>query len=182
MAGRFTFQLTSANPRLGLPYKVLFAQRETETPSHVLLKLLGFLMFFRERLQIEPRLPDDNIPFEPDLVELDYTLRPVLWVECGECSVTKLDKLAVKAPEAALWVLKRCYGELENLRQLMERHGLRRGRYHLVGFEAEGFLELLAALRPRNEVFWAGHNLDPPEARFDFNGLWYELPFRLVHF
>lgn len=182
MAGRFTFQLSSADPRLGLPYKVLFGQRETETPSHVLLKLLGFLLFFRDRLQIEPRLPDDNIPFEPDLVELDYTLRPVLWVECGECSVAKLDKLAVKAPEAELWVLKRCYGELENLRQLMVRHELRRNRYHLLGFEAEGFRELLEAMRPRNEVFWAGQQPEPPEVHLDFNGLWYELPCRVVHF
>ncbi len=182
MPTRFTFQLSSDNARLGLPYKVFFRQRDTETPTHILLKLLGYLMFFRERLQIEPRLPDENIPFEPDLVELDYTLRPVLWVECGECSVAKLDKLAVKAPEAELWVLKRCRGELEHLRQSMDKHKLRRDRYNLVGFEAAAFAEVLGALETRNELFWVGWQEDPHELHFDLNGLWYELPFRQIRF
>jgi len=102
MAGKYSFHLSSADPRRALPGKIIIGQRETETPTHVLLKLFGYLLFFRERLQLEARLHDDNIPYLPDLVQFDYTLRAALWIECGECSVEKLDRLAVKVPEAAI--------------------------------------------------------------------------------
>lgn len=182
MAGKFSFHLRAADPRCRLPSKVIIGQRETETAAQVLLKLLGYLLLHRERLQIEPPLHDDNIPYLPDLVQFDYTLRAALWVECGECGVDKLDRLAVKVPEAELWVFKRSPAEAEHLLRLMARHELRRGRYRVVGFDAAMFAELEALLRPRNEVFWVVGTLDPPNLQLDFNGLWFDAPFRLWRF
>jgi len=98
MSGKFSFSITSEDRKRDLPGKVIIGCNETETVTHVLLKFFGFLLFHRERLQIEARLHMDSIPFVPDLVQLDYELRPVFWVECGECAVTKLHKLAVKVP------------------------------------------------------------------------------------
>jgi len=179
MAGKFSFHLESAHPRRDLPGKIIIGQRETETDAHVLLKLLGYLLFHRERLQIEPRLHDDNIPFLPDLVQFDYTLRAALWVECGECSVGKLDRLAVKVPEAEIWVLRRSFVEAEALLGLMARNGLRRGRYQLIGLDPEMFDEVEGLLRARNEIFWVAGTFDPPVLQFDFNGLWFDATFRI---
>ena len=101
MSGKFRFTLQSEKRQHALPHKVIIGCQDTETARHVLLKLFGFLLFHRDRLLIEPRLDDDNIPFRPDLVQLDYQLRPALWVECGGDSVARFDRVAVKAPSTA---------------------------------------------------------------------------------
>ena len=93
---KFSFDLKSEERRRDLPPKIIVGQKENESARHVLLKFLAYVMFFRERVQIEARLHNDDIPFEPDIVALDYSLHPILWVECGDCGVAKLDKLAVK--------------------------------------------------------------------------------------
>ena len=89
MSSRYNFYLRSEDHRRALPPKVIIGQRENESDRHVLVKLLTYLLFYRERLQIEAQLHNDNIPFEPDLVELDYELRPRFWAECGDCGVPK---------------------------------------------------------------------------------------------
>jgi len=174
MSGKYSFTLQSEDPRRVLPHKLIIGRQDTETTRHVLLKLFGFLLFHRDRLLIEPRLDDDNIPFRPDLVELDYQLRPRLWVECGECTVQKLDKLAVKVPEAELWIIKRSAHEVEELIQGMRKARLRENRYHLLAFDHEVFDEVRTRLGSRNEVFWVGGSLNPPSMQFDFNGLWFD--------
>lgn len=182
MSARYNFNLRSASGRLDLPNKVILGQRATVTTAHVLLKLLAYLILFRERLQIDPRLDPDEIPFEPDLAQFDYTLRPVLWVECGECSVARLDRLAVKVPEAAIWVFKRSEAEVEELIPAMAHQKLRRDRYRLLGLDAAMFDEVLEVLGSRNEVFWMEAGFDPCRLQFDFNGLWFDAPFRVWDF
>lgn len=175
MSGKYSFTLLGEGERRLLPHKLIIGCQETETTRHVLLKLLGFLLFQRNRLFIEPRLEDDNIPFRPDLVELDYQMRPRLWVECGECSVQKLDKLAVKVPEAEIWVLKRSVAEVEELMQGMRKGRLRENRYNLLALDHSMFDEVRDHLSSRNEVFWVKGRLDPPLMQFDFNGLWFDI-------
>lgn len=178
MSGKYSFTLAGGNRRRSLPRKVIIGCQDTETTRHVLLKLFGYLLFHRERLLIEPRLHDDNIPFRPDLVELDYQMRPQLWVECGECSVQKLDKLAVKVPEAAIWVIKRSPSEVDELMRGMRKARLREDRYDLLALDPLLFDEVRNLLGSRNEVLWVKGSWDPPLMQFDFNGLWFEMPCR----
>lgn len=182
MSSRFAFYVETEDKRRGLPERVFIGRKETETTKHVLLKFLGFALFYRERLQIEAELHDDNIRFTPDLVQLDYTMRPALWVECGEVNAAKLDRLAVKAPEADIWVVKRSPAECEPLLREMEKHKLRRKRYRLLAFDPEMFDEALGSLALRNEIFWHRGTFDPPGLQFDFNGLWFDCEFQVFEF
>ncbi len=183
MAGKYSFQLSSTDKRRDLPGKIIIGQRETETTTHVLLKLFSYLLFFRDRLQIEPRLHDDNIPYLPDVVQFDYSLRPALWVEAGECTIEKLDRLAVKVPEAEIWVVRRSPTDVDHLLRLMAKHGLRRERYGLIGFDPEMFGEVEGLLRTRNELLWVSAQLEPPcSLQFEFNGLWFDAPLGLWRF
>lgn len=182
MSGKYSFRLASQDRRRDLPGKVIIGQQSNETTTHVMLKLLAYLLFYRERLQIEINLHQDNIPFTPDLVQLDYELRPRLWVECGECSVNKLDKLAVKVPEAEIWVIKRSQSEAEHLLKAMAKEELRRDRYSLIGLDAAMFNEMCGLLATRNELLWVRGEFDPPNLQFDFNGLWFDAPFALLRF
>lgn len=182
MIAKYSFQLRSTDRRRPLPHKVILGQYHPETPADVLLKLFAYLLFFRDRIQIEVDLHQDNIPFVPDLVQLDYESRPVLWVECGECAVAKLNRLAVKVPDAAIWVVQRSIDEVERLREAMRRAELRRQRYQLLGLDAGMFDEVLSLLQNRNRVLWVGGEFDPPGMQFDFNGLWFDAPFHVLPF
>ena len=134
-------------------------------------------------MQVEPNLDMDTIPFEPDIVQLDYEMRVRLWVECGECSVAKLHKLAVKVPEAKIWVLKRSLLEAQNLFRAMEKEDLRRNRYQLIGFDPEMFDEMCHLLGPRNTLTWIHRNhFDPPQLQLDYNGLWFDCTFNVLRF
>lgn len=182
MSGKYSFDLKSQEKRRPLPSKIIVGQKENEGVKHVLLKFMAFVLFYRERLQIEPRMLDDNIPFEPDVIQLDYTLRPCLWVECGECGVSKLHKLAVKAPDAEIWVMKRSPVDAQNLYRAMEKEELGRERYGIVGLDPAMFDEMCGLLRPRNELTWFSGEFDPPRLQFDFNGLWFDTTFTVLKF
>lgn len=182
MSARYAFSFVSQEARRPLPSRLIIAQHETETIVHIALKLIGHLYFARDRLQLETNLHDDSIPFIPDLVQLNYELRPALWVECGECSVAKLNKLAVKVPEAEIWIVKKSPADADLLLLAMAREELRRDRYSMLVLDPEVFQEVCAALRARNEVTWFGAPPDAAVMQFELNELWYELPFTLRRF
>jgi YaeQ protein len=188
MSGKYSFTLRSEDRRRPLPSKIIIGRQETETIQHVGLKLLAYCYFLRDRLQMEPNLDNANIPFVPDLVQLDYELRPILWVECGDGGAHKLHKLAVKAPEAQIWAVKPSLDAAHDLLRAMAHDGLRANRY--------AFAEFCGLMAGRNQLAWYKTTLEPPgaprtdhlppdhepELHFDFNGLWFQMPFHLLKF
>jgi hypothetical protein len=182
MPGKFSFRLQRADSRRDFPSKLVIGRNELETTTPVLLKALAFLLFFRERLQIDANLHTDAIPFRADVVQVDYEMRPRLWVECGDCTVSKLDKLAVKVPEAEIWVMKSSLELVEELMRAMRKGELRRNRYQFVAFDTAMFEELRSLLRSRNEVYWVEGSFEPPRLQFDFNGLWFDASFEIRRF
>ncbi len=183
MSAKYIFNLCSEDRRRAdLPGKILIAQHDAETLAHVTLKLLAFLIFWRPRLQLETTLHQDDIPFIPDLAQLDYSLQPALWVECGECTVAKLDKLAVKCHDAEIWVVKRSLSEVEQLHAAMKKAELRTDRYSLLALDLEMFNEVRDLVQQRNEVTLYACEFDPPKFQFDFNGLWFDAEFQVLRF
>jgi uncharacterized protein YaeQ len=179
VAHKFSFQLTSDDRRRPLPHKILIGLGVNESIRHVAIKFLGWLLFFRERLQIDTDVQNDSIPFVPDLVELGYDMRPKLWVECGECSPAKLHKIAVKCPEAEIWVLKSSPEEAQALLHTMAKEEFRRGRYGIVALDPEMFDEFCRLMAERNTFHWYRGELDQGSMQFDLNGLWFDTAFEV---
>ncbi len=182
MSAKFNVRLASEIANHPLPAKILLTKEPLEPLSHVLLKLLAFVLFQRERLQIEPRLHDDNIPFVPDVLQLDYEMRPALWIECGDTPASKLDKLAVKVPLAEIWIVQRSAEELAATKKEMRRLELRPNRYRLLGFEPAMFDEMLTLLTHRNELVLYRLDFTEQQLQLDFNGVWFEGPFEVQKF
>ena len=182
MANKFTFQLTSDDRRRPFPHKIIVGQGVNESVRHVALKFLGWVLFYRERLRIETDVQNDAIPFVPDLVELGYDMRPLLWVECGDCSTAKLHKIAVKCPEAQVWALKRSPEEADALAKAMAKDELRRDRYGVIGFDPEMFDEVCGLIRERNTFHWFRGDFDPAEMQFELNGLWFDATFAVFRY
>jgi uncharacterized protein YaeQ len=185
LAAKYTFQFVSDDRRRPLPHKLLLALQPNESNRHIALKLLGWLLFWRERMQVETEVPDDSIPFVPDVCVLGYDLRPQLWLECGDCGTAKLHKVSVKCQEAEIWCLKRSPAEAEGLLQQMAKDELRRGRFGVIAFDPPFFDEVAGLLRERNTLHWFRGGLggepgiDEPTLQFELNGLWFDTTFRV---
>jgi uncharacterized protein YaeQ len=182
VSAKHTFHLQSQDKHRALPRRIIIGQQDTETVRHVMLKLLAYVLFYRERLQIETDLDRDALPFVPDLIELDYELRPKFWVECGECSLSKLHKLAVKLTDCEFWIVKRSEPAARDLLASMEKEEFRKNRYGIVGLDAKMFDELCGLIQGRNELFWVEGTFDPPRMQFDFNGLWFDTTFTVLRY
>jgi uncharacterized protein YaeQ len=184
VAAKFNFQFTSDDRRRPLPHKLLLALGPNESVRTITLKLLAYLLFFRERLQVETEVPDDSIPFVPDLVVLGYDLRPQLWIECGDCGTGKLHKLSVKCSESEIWAIKRSPEEGEALLRSMQKDELRRGRFGIVAFDPEFFDEVAGLIAERNTLHWhrGGFGGEPgiesPTLQFELNELWFDVTFQ----
>lgn len=160
----------------------MFGLGVNETTRHITLKFMAWVLFYRERLMIEADVGNDAIPFIPDLCQLGYDMRPRLWIECGECSVAKLHKLAVKCPEAELWIVKRSRAEVEALLRAMAKEDLRRDRYQLLALDPEMVDEMIALTRERNSFHLFRADFEERQLQFEFNGLWFDSVFERFQF
>ena len=182
MSFKYSFNLQSQERKRALPHKLIIGRQELEPANNVILKLLGYIFFFRDRLQVQPNLHNESIPYVPDLVELDFELRPRLWVECGETSLNKLNKLAVKVNEAEIWIVKASFAEAEALLPAMRKADLRTERYWILGFDDVMIREMTGALQSRNELTWVRCDPEEKNLQLDFNGLWYDAPYTVLRF
>ena len=64
MSAKYSFRFESRDRKRALPGGIIIAQNDTETIAHVVLKMLGFVLFYRDRLQIEGDLHNDTISFQ----------------------------------------------------------------------------------------------------------------------
>lgn len=176
---KFSFRIECEDTRLGLPEKLVIGRDQDEAIVHVVLKALGFLIFFRERLQIGGHLFNDNIPFVPDLLQLDYEGHPLFWAECGESDPQRLKKIVAKAPRGEVWWLRERQGDFERMSGALKKAGVRPGRVRMLAFPDELVDGLCQNLAARNEVYWMPASFEPPALQFDFNSEWIESDFAL---
>lgn len=184
MSRRYRFDLSSNDPGRLLPEKVIVGVKSDETEIHVVLKALGFVICYRDRMEIEKRIPRDDVLYVPDLIQLDYQLEAAFWGECGECGLDKLDKLAVKVPRADITIIKKSLNEATELLHKMEKAKLRKGRYTILAFNVDDFTELLNLLEMKNSVFLCSVDFEvsPAQVQFEFNGLWFDIQLHVLKF
>src|SRR5258707_714666 len=77
-----TFRVTAA----GLPPKLIMDSHIGESNRHIVLKVLGWLLFWRPDLEIE-KCADQH--YMPDLLAGPDPRRPDLWIDCGDTTLKK---------------------------------------------------------------------------------------------
>lgn len=177
MSVRFKFNLSSGDPARDLPENLSIGMLPDETQAHVLLRLFGYVLWYRERLEMEKNLHKEGIQFIPDLIQMDYTMQILFWGECGETNHDRLNRIAVKANLAEIWIIRRSFEEAEALHRDLVKHKSREGRYHIVGMDADCFEELLSLIQTRNDLFWLLGDYSTPNMQFSFNNVWFDVPF-----
>jgi len=166
MKTQYTFNI-QAN---GIPPKLIVIKAMDESEGHIIMKLLSYVMFYRERIKIEERAGQH---FKPDLFVDGENHQPVLWVECGKTALNKLDKVATKNHKCDIYIVKNNTRELLAYYKLAQKKVRRVERVKFVCFDS-GFVDSLASeLQRTNYIniieFEAGKQLS-----LSFNDVGYE--------
>ena len=147
--------------------KLVLVSQENETLETVALKLAAYVLFFAQNPILDislkhPAVSDQE--FKPDLLALDDSGAIRLWIECGNVTTHKLNKLIRRYRNARLVVLKGKIHEAGNLRRALQKNDIANSeRIEIWSFPDERFGEWLEVFE-RDSVEIIG---EPSEKSFN---------------
>lgn len=132
--------------------RAIFSSGAGESTWHVSLKLLAYLLYRRREPQVERGVGQR---YKPDLVVVRGGVVR-LWIDCGETSLRKLQRVVIGNPIARVVVVKDTRRHLEAYARLAEDAVRDTSRLIYLAF-SDGLVDALAhALRQRNRVSYRG--------------------------
>lgn len=132
--------------------RVIFSSFAGESTWHVALKLLAYLLYRQRRPLVERSVGQR---YKPDLVVLRDDGRVRLWIDCGETSLRKLERVVAANPIARVVIVKDTLRHLDAYRALAQRELHDEPRLLYLAF-GDGLVDgLAAAMRQRNRVHFA---------------------------
>lgn len=140
--------------------RVLLVPRPEEKLDHLALKLAAFVMFLPLEPVVEPSSDHPSLrdwDLRPDLFALDEAGDIRLWVECGEVSLNKLDKVSRRLHGARIVVLKRMIRQAKQLREVLAEEISHGGRIEIWTWPDGQFEAWMNALAEKTEIFGEAH-------------------------
>lgn len=141
----------------GQSKKLVLVSQENETPQHLALKLAAFVLFFDWNPMAEVSAKHPAVAgqeFKPDLIALNVAGEIRLWLECGNVTTNKLDKISRRYREARLVVLKENEREARNLRKWLDKDDVhRQERIEIWAFPEKQFDAWMEAMDDNVEIF-----------------------------
>jgi uncharacterized protein YaeQ len=139
---KFTFTIKREFPASD-PDKFVVKMGGSEVAWHIALKVLGYILFFDRKPQIEQ---DVGQHYRPDLFCWDeFQEKVALWIDCGNIAVKKIDKVATSVGKSGeFYILRRTKKDAERLREQI-RNIKHPERVKIIAFE-EGFVDKIAEL------------------------------------
>lgn len=140
--------------------KLLLAPRPEEKTDHLALKLAGYLMFLPLGPVVDPSSDHaalHDFDLKPDLVAMDAGGGITLWLECGEVSINKLDKVSRRLGNSRVVVLKRSMHQARQLRERLDEQVRQGHRVEIWTWPEGEFERWLAALNEKTEVYGEAH-------------------------
>lgn len=136
MIEKFTFELHAS----GVDEKLILVKSDLELRTHIVLKLLSYILFYDPQLKIEASA---SMHYKPDLlIPGDHSL-PKLWIDCGKIAVRKVESLSEKLRHSRIVIVKESKSELEKFRKVIEKKVEHANRIEYLAFEP-GFVGNIA--------------------------------------
>jgi uncharacterized protein YaeQ len=123
--------------------KLVVEKHVGESQRHILQKLLAYLLFADWQPRIELKVWDDKRDYRPDVVAFEESGEIMLWVDCGQIAVKKVDDLTRRLPHAQIVIVKIDRHELEGYAREAAKKVKRIERVEFLAFD-NGFLARLA--------------------------------------
>ena len=107
--------------------KLVLTGQNTETLENMALKLAAYVLFFDMNPIVDVSMKHHAIigqEFRPDLLCLTEFGETAAWIECGNVTTHKLDKLLRRNRNARIIVVKSSVREAKNLRAAFEKNDI----------------------------------------------------------
>ncbi len=145
MIEKFTFELHSPKiPR----EKMIFVKNDSELRTHVVLKILAYLLYYDPELKVEVSA---EMHYKPDLlIPGDHV--PKLWIDCGKVALRKVETLASKLKNTRVVLLKESKRELDVFKKLVTKKVDDASRLEFLSFEPGFVASLGAAIERTNHL------------------------------
>lgn len=144
----------------GLSGKVILAAKPEEKADHLALKLAAFAMFLDKEPIVEPSSDHPalgDLDLRPDVCALDISGQISLWIECGEVSINKVDKVNRRLPQVRLVVLKKSMHEATRLRETLNEQVRNPEKIEIWTWPEGTFKTWLQAMEDKTELFGEAH-------------------------
>lgn len=129
--------------------KMILVKGETESPEHIAMKLVAYLLYYDPRLIIEKSV---DMHYKPDLVIMGDHGLPELWIDCGQIAVKKVESLAGKLKSSRFIVIKETKREMESFRKIIEHKVSNFESVEYLSFEPGFIAGVGAALERKNQI------------------------------
>ncbi len=140
--------------------KVILAAKPEEKADHLAMKLAAFAMFLPLGPVVEPSTDHPGlagIDIRPDVCAMNDAGEISIWIECGEVSINKLDKLARRLPETRIVVIKSEMRQAQQLRQRLTDEVKQGARVEIWTWPEGAFKTWLNAMEDKTELFGDAH-------------------------
>ncbi|MBC8137305.1 MAG: YaeQ family protein [Fibrella sp.] len=140
--------------------KIVLESRSSESPRHIVLKILAYLLF-RDRIGTLPlRIEPGEIGqrHRPDLLASEpLTEKPLLWIDCGQIEPKRLGRIAASNKDARVVIVKQTAREAELYAGVAKKElpvlGVGAARFvGYLGFDDGFTLSAIALLRGANTI------------------------------
>jgi hypothetical protein len=124
------------------------------------MKLAAFVMFFPLAPIVEPSSDHPSLSgldVKPDMFALDEGGDIRLWVECGEVSINKVDKIARRLPRARVVVVKATLAQARRFRETLDEEVRQGARVEIWTWPPGGFETWMSAMGEKVEIFGEAH-------------------------
>jgi hypothetical protein len=136
--------------------KLLLVPRPEEKMDHLAMKLAGFVMFMPMRPIVDPASDHPSLTWldvKPDVMALTDAGDIRLWLECGEVSINKIDKVARRLPQTRVVVIKAQMHQARQLRERLNDEVRQGGRVEIWTWPPGEFANWMSAMAEKVEIF-----------------------------
>ncbi len=140
--------------------RLVLVPKPEEKIDHLALKLAAFTMFLPFHPIVDPSSNHSallGMDIKPDVFFLKESGEIDTWIECGEVSINKVDKLTRRLTGTRIIVLKSTLAQARRLRDSLDdeiRHGQ---RVEIWTWPNDEFKAWLSALEEKTEIFGEAH-------------------------
>ncbi|MCK4473938.1 YaeQ family protein [Candidatus Parcubacteria bacterium] len=130
---------------------IILRKTSTEGLEHIILKLLAYLLFFNENLQIEI---DAYQHYKPDLIKFDkkQTWKVIKWIDCGTIDTKKLLKISKHNRQAEICIFKFSLESAQSLKDKIIKKAQRISNIRYFIFDKGQINIIKGLLKSRNEI------------------------------
>ena len=136
--------------------KVILAAKPEEKADHLAMKLAAFAMFLPLGPVVEPGTDHPGLAgldIRPDVCTFNEAGEMSIWIECGEVSINKLDKLARRVPETRIVVIKSENRQAIQLREKLKDVVKQGDRIEIWTWPEGAFRPWLLAMEDKTELY-----------------------------